>query len=95
MWQHDTGNDWELDSLTLSNIALEDVNASTGKLICGASLEGRRDRDIFNRMPEHYKWGEDYLQRTGYWDWQPITYFYYHIYESAEDPEYFILNVIY
>lgn len=94
-WQHNTGNDWELDSLTLSNIALQDIHETTGKLTCSASLEGRRDKEIFNRIPEHYKWGEKHLQQTGHWDWQRISYFHYEIYESAEDPEYFIVNVIY
>ena len=87
--------DWQLNSLQITNIALEDVNERTGKLLCRASLEGQKDRVIFNNMPEPYQIDRSLLEETGYWDWQNIFQFQYEIYESAEDPEYFIVNVLY
>ena len=87
--------DWQLNSLQITNIALEDVNERTGKLLCRASLEGQKDRVIFNNMRESYQIGRSLLEETGYWDWQNIFQFQYEIYESAEDPEYFIVNVLY
>lgn len=89
------GNDWQLDNLALSNITLQDIHEATGRLTCNAALDGQKDRTIYNNMPEWHQVGREFLEERGYWDWRNISQIFYHISQSAEDPDYFVVSVVY
>ena len=86
--------DWQLDSFSLKYIALAHANEQTGMLTCHATLNGKRDRKYFGTDP---LLAEERARKEeqGYWDYHDISAMQYTISESAENPEYFIINVIY
>ena len=86
--------DWQIETFALAYITLQSRNEITGKLVCHASLQGQRDRAIYNKISESVQ-PFLFLEGRGYWDRHNITAMEYHISQSAEDPEYFVVSVIY
>ena len=92
--------DWVLESFYITHIVLADYNEHTGALDCNASLRGKRDRQMWERaMSTQLGMDVDGIRerhiQSGYWKDQDILPVQYTVSQSAEDPEYFIVNVIY
>ena len=86
--------DWQLDSFSLKYISLTEIDEQTSALTCHATLHGKRDRKYFGSDP---LLAEERARKEeqGYWNYHDISAMQYTISESAENPEYFIINVIY
>lgn len=96
----DTGREWNPNSFNVIHIILADYNEHTGALTCNATLRGKRDREMWERVWINYKGmnitkaRQRNLER-GYWEEQDLNYLEYSVSQSAEDPEYFIVSVSY
>lgn len=92
--------DWVWKSFYTTHTVLADYNEHTGALTCSATLRGNRDRQMWERAMSTQLGmdidgiREHHIQR-GYWEEQDIIPVQYTVSQSAEDPEYFIVSVIY
>ena len=97
-WQIRVNNaDWQLGSFSLKYITLVDVNEYTGALTCQTTLHGKRDRGYWDDLGKGWysKIQVEDLERTGHWEYHDISVFNYTVAESAEDPEFIIVSVVY
>ena len=77
---------WQLDAFSLKYITLIDTNKQTGALTCHATLHGKKDKKYWSDPSELPNW---------YWKYEDITMMEYTVAESAEDPEFIIVSVVY
>ena len=87
--------DWQLDSLSLKYITLVGRNEQTGTLACQATIHGKRDRKYWADTGPTWQWLVDDLEKSGHWEYHDISTFQYTVAESAEDPEFIIVSVVY
>lgn len=86
-WQARTnGLYWQLDAFSLKYITLVDTNEQTGALTCRATLHGKKDKIYWDDPSELPSW---------FWEYEDITTMEYTVAESAEDPEFLIVSVVY
>ena len=93
---------WDLDpsSFNLSYITLADYNEYTGALTCRATLRGRHDREMWERVWVNYKGMDINAARerninNGYWEDQALNGITYTVSQSAERSDMFVVRVNY